>query len=122
MPTYTFELIDEDGDEIQVCVPGRYEVCTRCHGVGKHDHPAFSNGFTSEDMAEDPDFAEEYKAGRYDVECSKCHGKRVVCVPDTDRLTREQKSKLREHRATVAELARDEASERHLRMLESGGY
>lgn len=122
MATFTFEVFDECGDEVQFNVPGKYEVCPRCDGVGKHDHPAFSNGFTREDMDDDPDFAEEYKSGRYDVECSKCHGKRVVCVPDVKAMTPKQKFALVEYRKTQREMAADDRSERHLRMLESGGY
>lgn len=122
MPTYTFELTDNEGCEVQHVLPGKYEVCPRCEGVGKHDNPAFSNGITSDEMAEDPDFAEDYCGGRYDVECGLCKGKRVVCVPDEQKCTLEQLSALEEYRALVAEIARDDASERHLRMMESGGH
>ena len=68
-------------------VPAKMEVCGRCEGTGKHDHPAFSNGFTSDEMAEaGPDFQEEYMAGRYDVTCSACKGEKVQKVIDEDAL------------------------------------
>ncbi len=122
MPTSSFSIIDDDGDEIDVVVPGKFEVCSRCEGTGKHDHPAFSNGFTQEEMSEDPEFAEEYRAGRYDVTCQKCQGVRVVCVADEDKCTPAQIANIRSNENTIAEIARDDRSEHHLRMMECGGY
>lgn len=121
MPNYTFELTDEEGDEIQHVLPGKYEICPRCEGAGKHDHPAFANGFTGEELRDDPDFAEEYRIGRYDVPCEKCHGKRVIVVP-AENLTADQKKALKEYHEVLREMAADDRSERHLRMMESGGY
>ncbi len=122
MPNYTFELIDADGDEVQHVLPGKYEVCPRCEGAGKHDHPAFANGFTGEEMAEDPDFAEDYRGGRYDVTCERCAGDRVVVVVDEEKCTAVQLAALEEYREVCREIARDDASECWLRMMESGGY
>ena len=82
---------DEDGWEHKDFLPGKYEVCDRCRGRGVHDHEAFSNGISPQDFAEDPDFAEDYQRGRYDVRCSVCDGKRVVLVPDEDSLDEDQK-------------------------------
>jgi hypothetical protein len=57
----------------------KYEVCSLCEGRGKHVNPSIDcGGLTQEDFAEDPDFAEEYMSGNYDVPCACCHGKRVV--------------------------------------------
>ncbi len=65
-------------------LPGKMEVCERCEGKGVHDHPAFSNGFTSDEMHEaGPDFQEEYMAGHYDVTCSECKGEKVNLVIDS---------------------------------------
>ena len=67
------------------------EVCGRCRGEGCHDHPAFSNGFTSSEWDEacrdDEDWAENYKSGMYDVRCEECGGLRVVDVIDEDKLS-----------------------------------
>ena len=112
MPCYTFELTDDEGFETTVTLPGKYEVCPRCKGVGKHDHPAFSNGLTREDFADDPDFAGDYFDGAYDVPCSRCDGNRVVCVPDEDVLSKEQAAQLEEHRENMRIEAEDRAWER----------
>jgi DnaJ-class molecular chaperone len=119
---YTFEIVDEEGFEQQYVLPSKFEVCPRCQGSGKHDHPAFANGFSQEDMAEDPDFAEEYRGGRYDVTCERCKGKRVIAVPDEDKCTAVQLSALEQYRETRREMAADDASERRLRMMEMGEY
>lgn len=79
---------DEDGNE--VVIPSKYEVCGRCKGHGTHDHPAFSNGFTSSEWAEmDQDSRDNYMSGAYDVMCTECDGQRVVLVPDFDNMTDE---------------------------------
>jgi len=84
--------IKTDFDVIEITIPGKYEVCPRCDGSGKHVNPAIDgNGLSSEDFAEDPDFKEAYFSGAYDVICSECHGKRVVPIPDVAQCTYAQK-------------------------------
>lgn len=62
-------------------VPFKYDVCPLCEGRGTHTNPSIDcGGLSVEDFAEDPDFAEEYLGGKYDVPCYECHGKRVVPV------------------------------------------
>lgn len=85
---------DDEGCEQSAAIPARYEVCGRCHGRGVHDHEAFANGISPEEFAEDPDFAEDYFKGVYDVQCSECHGKRVVLVPDEEDLNEEERKVL----------------------------
>jgi cytochrome c5 len=64
---------------------GNYQVCPVCEGEGKTVNPNIdANGLTAEDFAEDPDFAEDYRSGVYDITCNACHGQRVVT---TQRLT-----------------------------------
>jgi hypothetical protein len=118
MPCYTFEMVDDEGDEIQVTLPGKYEVCPRCEGTGTHDHPAFENGITSSEWAEwDDDDREHYMRGHYDVQCSRCKGLRVVCCPDEECLTAEQKQQLEQHRADQYAEAQERAWERRNRAL-----
>jgi hypothetical protein len=83
---------DEDGDEVETTysLPARFEVCPECDGEGStylgwrnRDQPAF----TSEDLAEDPDWAEDMFAGAYDRACPECKGERVVLVVDERRLS-----------------------------------
>lgn len=50
-------------------------ICGLCRGEGTHVNPAIdSHGLTREDFDDDPDFAESYFAGHYDVPCVRCSG------------------------------------------------
>lgn len=74
---------DEDGERHEVRL--RFEVCDTCDGRGAHVNPSIdSHGLSREDFDEDPDFAEDYFSGRYDVPCHECHGARVIAVVDPD--------------------------------------
>lgn len=54
-------------------------VCPVCGGNGKTVNPDIdAQGLTHEDFAEDPDLAENYWAGNYDITCRGCNGLRVV--------------------------------------------
>lgn len=88
----TIKLHDRNGKEIECLLPGKYEVCWRCEGEGKHTKPSIDgNGLTAEDFYEDPDFSEAYFSGRYDVICSECQGNRVIPVADPSRCTYAEK-------------------------------
>jgi len=96
--------IEEDDEEIEYSLPTRYEVCNECRGEGKHVGRAVESdggGFTSSEWQEachdDPDFAEDYFGGIYDVVCECCHGARVVPVVDEDSLTLEQMDVLKKY-------------------------
>jgi hypothetical protein len=84
MKTQIFRMTDENGDEHEIELPIRMEVCEDCRGHGTRVNPAIDgNGLSADDFAEDPDFAEDYWAGRYDITCETCKGLRVV--PEVDR-------------------------------------
>jgi hypothetical protein len=54
-------------------------VCPVCRGNGETVNPNIDcNGLTREDFDEDPDFAEDYRSGVYDITCAACHGARVL--------------------------------------------
>lgn len=56
----------------------KWVVCPSCEGEGRYVNPAIdSQGLTVEDLADD-EFREDYFAGAYDLQCSECHGDRVV--------------------------------------------
>ena len=120
-PVFKFTLLDDDGEERDLAFPGRWEICDRCRGNGTHDHPAFSNGLTSEDFEEDPDFREEYLAGRYDVRCEECGGEGKVAVPDVPAMRFNQRRLLVRCRRQAREIARDRAADAYTRRMENGG-
>ena len=69
------ESIEYEGDEVQFS----WDVCPTCGGKGSHVNPSIdSHGLTAEDFYDDPDFAEDYIRGHYDVACYNCGGRRVV--------------------------------------------
>ena len=80
--------------EEEVGLPSKFVVCFRCNGKGTHVNPAVDgNGLTQEDFDEaGPDFREDYMAGVYDVTCYQCDAKRVLEVPDLQRLTPDQRA------------------------------
>jgi len=105
--TATAEVWDEDGDEMEVEVPFKWEVCSLCNGNGKHVNPSIdAHGITSEEFAEDPEFFNDYRSGIYDVACYECAGLRVVAVPDEG--TENGKLALEKMRQ-LAEWAREDA-------------
>ncbi len=115
MATLHIDLFDEDGEVDRVAVPAQYEVCSRCCGEGVHDHPAFANGMSANDFGDDPDFREEYLAGRYDVTCSACHGKRVqleICWGALESRDSELADRIREHYDDLAAYEAESAAER----------
>ncbi len=86
--TIPFSYENDDGDEITVDFPTRWEICGDCQGEGTTylgwaaaDQPAF----TREDFEDEgPDFMEEYIGGVYDKECPTCDGTGKVREIDED--------------------------------------
>lgn len=78
-----FIRVTDEGDEVEVALPAKFEVCQTCEGRGKHVNPAIDgNGLSREDFDEDPDFREDYFSGVYDVQCEECGGRTTVLVVD----------------------------------------
>lgn len=65
-----------------VNLPARWFICSHCDGHGKSS--AYLGAFSMEDLAEDPDFAEEYFAGGYDKPCPECQGTGKVFALDRE--------------------------------------
>lgn len=92
MATITFLTLDEETCEIEIEIelPAKFEVCSRCAGEGKHVNPAIDgNGIAQDDFDADPDFEEGYFSGRYDITCERCEGKRVELVVDAAECKRQ---------------------------------
>lgn len=82
----TIEVVDEDG-MVEVLVPVTFDVCCTCHGCGVVVNPDIDrHGLSREDFAEDPDFAEDYFSGVYNITCPECCGRNVVPKPDYSRM------------------------------------
>ena len=109
--TYTVTLNKDDSDELIVEVAGKYDVCPCCEGTGKVLAEGLRGvAFTEDDFSEaGPDFREEYFSGRYDVQCSECHGLRVVIVPDEQFMSEIEKAQLQQWHEDRAESARIDA-------------
>ena len=69
----------ETDEEITVVAPSEVCVCWRCRGEGKHVNPSIDgSGIPVSVFHEDPEFAEQYFSGAFDVLCEVCSGDRVT--------------------------------------------
>lgn len=93
-------------------LPTRMEVCGRCAGLGVHDHPAFSNGISQDEFEDDPDFAEDYRRGVYDVPCERCGGANVEAVVDEEACAPDLLEAYWRHVEELSSLRRMEEAER----------
>ena len=99
-------VYDEDDDEVVETMPVKHKVCDLCDGSGSHVNPAIdSGGLTFDDWDGDPDFAEDYRSGRYDISCLACDGSGNSVEIDEDRLDDRQREVLE----LLEERARDDA-------------
>lgn len=75
MPYIEFERETDDGETYDVRIPAEWAICSRCSGDGTHVNPNVDgHGISPEEFDEDPDFAEAYFGGVYDVSCGECDG------------------------------------------------
>ncbi len=58
-------------EEVPLDLPKRWEICGWCNGEGSSSAHL---GEVSQMMDEDPEWAEDYMAGRYDIQCEECRG------------------------------------------------
>lgn len=109
----TLDSEDEDAPTGQYEYPARYKVCDLCEGQGKHVNPNIdANGIVCDEFYDDPDFAEAYFNGAYDVPCYECAGHRVVPVVDEEQIALDYLDTYRVVRAWVDE--RDSARDRDM--------
>jgi hypothetical protein len=116
LPTATVIL---RGCEQVISLPYRWEVCPVCNGRGSHVNPSIDcEGISAEQFADDPDFAEEYFSGTYDVTCNCCGGRTTVPVVDEEKLTHRQRRALNVQTARNAKEAHYERQAYYERMAE----
>lgn len=73
------DICDGELPERFVVRHGKRMVCPACNGEGRHVAASVdAHGLTQADFNDDPDFAERYFGGAYDVECGTCKGRNVV--------------------------------------------
>lgn len=81
------ERLTVEIDGIEHALPAKWQLCSVCEGKGTHVHPAIdAGGLSAEDFDNDPDFAESYFGGDYDVTCQRCQGRTTERVVDWDRV------------------------------------
>ena len=111
-----------DGDETEVSFPSKLEVCGTCNGKGKHVNPSIDgNGIAQEDFDRDPDFAESYFSGAYDVTCNECEGLRVVPVIDAESLSSAQQADFTLYEDQQRTSAREADYDAYTTRMENGG-
>lgn len=112
------------GTEETVQFPAKMIVCYTCDGSGTTVNPSIDgNGITASEMEElGDDFRDDYMRGVYDVQCRTCKGKNVVAVLDRERCKQSKTLRplLKAYDKEQADDAREDDSERWLRMAESG--
>lgn len=78
---------DEAGTEHRFVAPTHWEICSTCHGEGKHAHAVDGNGITGSEWAEWADEEREtYLSGGYDRTCEECDGSGKYRVVNHDEL------------------------------------
>ena len=69
----------EKGHDGNITVTTVFVVCSTCNGSGKVVNPSIdAGGLSRRDFEEDPEFAEDYFSGYYDIQCPECKGRNVV--------------------------------------------
>jgi hypothetical protein len=111
--TIELTVFTDQGDEVELAIPAKFELCPRCRGVGSHVDPAVDGqGISQADFDQDPDFQESYFAGVYDVACHRCAGEKVIKVIDRDRATSAEKTLFDNHERELNEIQAEEEAER----------
>ena len=110
------EVTDEEtGDVVEVVIPSKFEVCSRCDGRGKHVNPSVDgHGISREEFDEDPDFEEAYFRGDYDVVCLECGGNRVTLAADWAKMDAAEKEMYNDHLRQEREYRAEVAAERRM--------
>lgn len=110
----------EDDNGEPLVIPMHYEVCDTCNAKGVVVNPSIDgNGLSREDFDDDPDFAEDYFSGVFDITCPHCKGKRVCIAPDFDNMTPDMAKTVT---AAIEDYFEDQRSDARTRRMENGGY
>lgn len=126
MPTVSYKLENEDGDEETIELPAKWALCPDCKGDGSVLNPSMrTHAYTHEEFDR---FSENEKkhyfkrGGMYDVQCPTCLGRTTVAEVDAGKLTPKQAEQWKAVQERAKDHARWEAEDRAIRRMESGGY
>jgi hypothetical protein len=87
---------DDDGNDIEIEFPTRWEVCDDCGGEGSHIHESMRILTCAGTEDWDHEDWDNFRSGVYDVTCDTCGGRLVVrVVDDLAACRREQEAELR---------------------------
>jgi hypothetical protein len=114
-PTIELTVWTDQGDEVELAIPAKFELCPRCRGAGSHVNPAIDgNGISPEEFRDDPDFEEAYFRGDYDVSCERCEGEKVIKVIDREKATEAELQLFDIHQRELDDMRREEEAERRV--------
>jgi len=86
-PTKLTVYDPDSGDDVEIEIPSKWDVCPVCDGKGTHVNPSIDAGGLSRDSMDDPEFMDDYMSGAYDQTCNYCQGRTTVRVPDEDAMS-----------------------------------
>lgn len=114
------DVLTRRGTWFEVELPATRIVCPACKGDGTELYGGLKGAAFSPGEME-PEFAEAYFGGAYDVPCSNCRGQRVIDIVDEEKLT----PKMAERYWRAVEYKRDEdaadeAERRHFERASRG--
>ena len=124
MSTITVSFENDDGEEIELTLPSKMEVCPECQGEGYTLAGGLKGAaFSQEEFYEtfdDYESREQYftRGGIYDEQCQNCHGNNVVPVVDEEHITEKDKPQYEEWCKYEEIRARYEANDRAERDME----
>lgn len=105
-----FKII-EDENGLELHLPTHRVECFACEGTGKRALHGFD---VTDQVREDPDFAEDYFAGRYDTPCHGCRGTGLVNEVDEGKLSAEERKLWEEWQDQEAAYHAERAYERRM--------
>lgn len=98
-------------------LPSKWEICPACSGEGGSS--AYLGAYTREDWDQmDPEWQDDYQAGKFDRPCECCKGTGKIKAPDRAKIARDPE--LRALLADYDQEIQDLADERRTMMRECG--
>jgi len=128
MSTMKLTYENDEGEEIELELPSKMEVCNDCQGHGSVLCEGMRGyGYSQEEFEEsfsDDEDREAYftRGGKYDVTCPTCHGDNVVPVVDEALIPEKDKAAYAEWQKSEEQRARWDAEDRATMRMENGGY